>query len=307
MGAWVRRGRRNVRYERKLTLMRLISSALALKVVAALSAAEGLTLSGLARAAGASPTSVQRALGLLVDDDIVERAGKARPTYRLLSSERAATITTLALGEIPFAAAVTVGARANPSIEFVARERDSLVVVFGAASAALVQARAARFIDRLAARQGLAVVYLDHDDVRRELLADPGRRRRMSRAEILHGELDRAFPDRSRHGRRSGRALHGTHRSLRRPARSFLVRLARTHGLATVKLFGSAVRTDFRPDSDIDVLIRYRDGVRPSLRSLLDLERALEEAFGRDVDLVREEALRPEVRERTAREAVPLL
>jgi hypothetical protein len=66
------------------------------------------------------------------------------------------------------------------------------------------------------------------------------------------------------------------------------------------------VRSDFRPDSDVDVLVRYRTGVRPTLRSLIDLERALEAAFGRDVDLVREETLPPEVRERVAREAVSL-
>lgn len=287
--------------------MRLISSALALRVIVALAAAEDLTLSEIARAVGASPTSVQRALGLLVEDDIVERAVEARPTYRLRSSERVATVTELALGEIPFPDAVAVGARADPSIEFAARERGALVVVFAAASGALRQSRAARFIDRLAARQGLRAVYLDHDDVRRDLLAEPERRRRMARAQILHGELDRTFPDRSRHGRRPGRALHRAHRSVRRPARSLLLRLARLHRLASAKLFGSAVRTDFRPDSDIDVLVRYRPGVRPSLRSLLELERALEDAFGRDVDVVREEALRPEVRDRTAREAVSLL
>lgn len=287
--------------------MRLISSALALRVVAALAAVDGLALSELARAVVASPSAVQRALGILVEDEIVERVGEGRPTYRLRSTERATSVTALALSEIPFAKAVTTGARANPAIEFVARDRDALVVVFAAASTALEQARAARFVERLAGRETLRVVYLDHDDVRRELLAEPARRGRMARAEILRGELDRTFPDRSRHARRHGRPLHRTHRSLRPPSRSFFARLARAHGLAAVKLFGSAVRSDFRSDSDIDVLIRYRPGVRPSLSSLIQLERTLEAAFGRDVDLIREETLRPEVLERVAPEAVSLL
>lgn len=129
----------------------------------------------------------------------------------------------------------------------------------------------------------------------------------MAGADILYGELDRTFPDRSRHARRHGRLLHRTHRNLHRPSRSFVARLARAHRLAMVKVFGSAVRGDFRPDSDVDVLIRYRPGVRPSLRSLIDLERTLEAAFGRDVDLIREETLTPEMRERLVPEEVSLL
>jgi len=71
-------------------------------------------------------------------------------------------------------------------------------------------------------------------------------------------------------------------------------------------LFGSGVRSDFRQDSDVDVLVRFRDGVRPTLRSLLDFEAELERAFARDVDVVREETLDPAVRARIDRELVPL-
>ncbi len=287
--------------------MRLISSALALRLVAALAAADRLGLSDLARAVGASTSAVQRALSLLVADAVVERIGEGRPAYRLGSTERTRSVTDLALGEIPFGALVAIGARADPSIEFVARERAALVVVFAAGATALAQSRAAKYLERLGVREGLQVTYLDHDDVRRELLAGPELRRRMARATVLYGELDRTFPDRSRRSLRRGRALHRPHRSLARPSVSFFRRLARAHGLAAVHLFGSAVRSDFRPDSDVDVLIQYRAGVRPSLRSLMEMERALEAAFGRDVDLVREESLHPEVRRRVVREAVPVV
>lgn len=287
--------------------MRLISSALALRLVAALAAADRLGLSELARAVGVSTSAAQRALGILIDDAVVDRIGEGRPGYRLGATERAKSVTDLALGELPFGTAVTIGARANQSIEFVGREQDTLVVVFAAGATALAQARAARYLERLAGRAALRVAYLDHDDVRRELLAGPEPRRRMARAKILYGELDRTFPDRSRRSLRHGRALHRPHRSLARPSKSFLSRLAHAHGLAAVQLFGSAVRSDFRRDSDVDVLVRYRAGIRPSLRSLIELERTLEAAFGRDVDLVRAETLRPEVRERVAREAVSLM
>jgi predicted nucleotidyltransferase len=43
------------------------------------------------------------------------------------------------------------------------------------------------------------------------------------------------------------------------------------------------------------------------LRSLIQLERALESAFGRDVDLLREDNLRSDLRKQVEREAVPLL
>ena len=56
-------------------------------------------------------------------------------------------------------------------------------------------------------------------------------------------------------------------------------------------LFGSATRPDFRPDSDVDVLVSYEPGVRPSLRELAEMEDELGVIFGRPVDLVERKAL----------------
>jgi hypothetical protein len=215
-------------------------------------------------------------------------------------------VTGRAAIQIPFARAVEIGARANPAIEFAARDKGTLVVVFSAASTAAEQSRAARYLESLAQRQEIGLRYLDHDDVRRDLLAEPELRDRMAGAEIIAGELDRTFPDRSRHGAAIGEALHRAHESLPLPSRSAIQTLTRRHGVASLRLFGSAVRSDFRPDSDVDVAVRYRPGVRPPLHSLLELEHGLEAAFGRDVDLVREETLRPDLRARIEREAVAL-
>lgn len=287
--------------------MRLISSDLALRAVVALSAVSELTLSELARAAGATPSAAQRALSILRDDGIVERREAGRSAYGLASTGRAAHVAALAVDAIPLGTAVAIGARANRSFELVAREQEALVVVFTAASTALDQSRAARFIEVLATRNRWTVEYLDHDAVRRRLLVEPTLRSRMARARILYGRLDRSFPDRSRHGLREGKPLHRPHRSVHVPSASALRRIAQRHGVGSLKLFGSAVRSDFRPDSDIDVLLRFRDDVRPTLRSLIDLECALEVAFTRDVDLVREEVIDPEARARIDREAVRLL
>ena len=51
-------------------------------------------------------------------------------------------------------------------------------------------------------------------------------------------------------------------------------------------LFGSVLRDDFRPDSDVDVLVVFDPDFQPALRDWLDMEDELEAMFGRKVDLV---------------------
>jgi len=51
-------------------------------------------------------------------------------------------------------------------------------------------------------------------------------------------------------------------------------------------LFGSALRDDFGPDSDVDVLVSYADDARWGLSDLCRMEDELKAIFGRDVDLV---------------------
>jgi predicted nucleotidyltransferase len=57
-------------------------------------------------------------------------------------------------------------------------------------------------------------------------------------------------------------------------------------------LFGSVLRDDFRPDSDVDVLVSFEPDARWDLFDLADMQRDLEGTFGRDVDIVEREALR---------------
>jgi uncharacterized protein len=62
-------------------------------------------------------------------------------------------------------------------------------------------------------------------------------------------------------------------------------------GLVELALFGSVLRDDFRPDSDIDVLVTFPPGRRPSLDDLLDMQGELEVLFGRTVDLMERSGL----------------
>ena len=63
------------------------------------------------------------------------------------------------------------------------------------------------------------------------------------------------------------------------------------HQIAGMWLFGSAVRPDFGPDSDVDVLVSYKPGIRPSLHELTKMESELADIFGRPVDLVERKAV----------------
>jgi len=56
-------------------------------------------------------------------------------------------------------------------------------------------------------------------------------------------------------------------------------------------LFGSALREDFHPDSDIDVLVTFAPNTRVSLFDLVDMEDELKTVFGREVDLVEKDSI----------------
>lgn len=74
--------------------------------------------------------------------------------------------------------------------------------------------------------------------------------------------------------------------------RAFLDRIARRFRLEMIVLFGSRARGTSRPDSDVDVCV-----VAQALRgNELDLQAALSEAMGGDVDLVRFEHAGPVLR-----------
>ena len=56
-------------------------------------------------------------------------------------------------------------------------------------------------------------------------------------------------------------------------------------------LFGSALRDDFNPGSDIDVLVEFEKGQEPNLFKLVELQDELSKMLGRKVDLVERKAV----------------
>ena len=80
--------------------------------------------------------------------------------------------------------------------------------------------------------------------------------------------------------------------------------IAASHGAGNVRLFGSRLRGDAGPESDLDLLVDFEAG--RSLLDLIDLKQELEERLGCVVDIVTERALNPHIGGRILEEAVPL-
>lgn len=86
--------------------------------------------------------------------------------------------------------------------------------------------------------------------------------------------------------------------------REDIVRIAAKHGARNVRVFGSVARGEVDEKSDIDLLVKMDPD-----RSLLDhagLWLDLQDLLGCKVDVVSENGLRPRMRERVLKEAVPL-
>jgi len=57
------------------------------------------------------------------------------------------------------------------------------------------------------------------------------------------------------------------------------------HHIRRLAFFGSVLRDDFRPDSDVDVLVEFEPGHTPGMITLAGMEIELSELLGRQVDM----------------------
>lgn len=85
--------------------------------------------------------------------------------------------------------------------------------------------------------------------------------------------------------------------------RAQLAEFCRRHHIRRLALFGSVLREDFGPESDIDVLVEFEPGHTPGL-AFIGMERELSAMFGgRPVDLVTPRFLNHRIRDRVLSEA----
>jgi predicted nucleotidyltransferase len=86
--------------------------------------------------------------------------------------------------------------------------------------------------------------------------------------------------------------------------RQEILRLATQYGAYNVRVFGSVVRGEAGPQSDIDFLVDMQPG--SSLFDVGGLLMALRNLLGREVDVVTEKALHWYIRDQVLEEAKPL-
>ncbi len=86
--------------------------------------------------------------------------------------------------------------------------------------------------------------------------------------------------------------------------RTEILRLAERYRTHDVRVFGSVARGEATGSSDVDLLVRTQPGC--SLFDLGGLLEDLQELLGCPVDLVTEDGLKPRLRDRVLREAIPL-
>lgn len=82
-----------------------------------------------------------------------------------------------------------------------------------------------------------------------------------------------------------------------------LTEFCKRHRVQRLSLFGSILREDFGPSSDIDVLVEFAPGQTPSLLDLGGMLMELREMLGREVDLKTPGFLSPRFRDHVVRES----
>lgn len=78
----------------------------------------------------------------------------------------------------------------------------------------------------------------------------------------------------------------------------------RARGIAHAAVFGSIARGEIRPDSDIDIMIDIDPNAHVTLFDYVGLQDYIAALFDRPVDVIDREALKPDLRTPTARDAV---
>jgi len=80
--------------------------------------------------------------------------------------------------------------------------------------------------------------------------------------------------------------------------------LAERYSVEKLEIFGSYVRSEQKKDSDLDVLVTFKED--PSLLTYIAIENYLSDLLGIKVDLVMKDSLKPKIGQQILREAIPV-
>jgi len=79
--------------------------------------------------------------------------------------------------------------------------------------------------------------------------------------------------------------------------REKIARFCRRHRIRRLAFFGSVLREDFTPESDVDVLVEFEPGARVGLITLAGMEIELGRLLGSRVDMHTVKGLNPQFRD----------
>ncbi len=85
--------------------------------------------------------------------------------------------------------------------------------------------------------------------------------------------------------------------------RDEIAAFCRRWNVAELALFGSVLSDDFGPESDVDVLVQFAEGIRPGLFALGEMQMELSVLLGREADLKTEGFLNPRFRQQVIERA----
>jgi len=80
--------------------------------------------------------------------------------------------------------------------------------------------------------------------------------------------------------------------------------LTERYNVETLEVFGSYVRSEQKKDSDLDILVTFKED--PSLLTYIAIENYLSDLLGIKVDLVMKDSLKPKIGQQILREAIPV-
>jgi predicted nucleotidyltransferase len=270
---------------------------------------EGLRLAALAEILGLGLSSAQRTVGSLVDGGVAASTPGRHPHHRL-APDHSPTDAFVALAHktLPVERAIDLVCRATPVLDFAARDSDGYLLVDRRLTDPSDEVRFDRALRAIVHDRPHVPTILRYDrqTLGERLTDDPELRRRAVAMTVVRGAIERTFATIPGPRAPEGPPLGRLHPSLRAPSRRAIGRLARRHRLREIVVFGSAVRADFRPDSDVDVLVEPAPDARLGLDARVELEESLERLFEREVDLLNARYVRPAVLRRAHAEGVRL-
>jgi predicted nucleotidyltransferase len=286
-------------------MARLVASSNALRTLLLLSQREeGMRTSEVAAALGSSYTGAEKALEILASDGLASVSGRC---HVISDSARAREAVRFALAFLPPSEAMGALAKGNEGVEFAGVDGQGVLLVLRRFVELGLERRLRETLNVLAdVVPGLNVELTTKETVRASLLTDLEPRTRARAMTILAGTVDRTFPDRTKHGDFDARPLGRLSPSIQGPSARRLRDFARRYGLRRILAFGSATREDFRPDSDLDLVVEPKPSRQLGLSERTGLIAAAERLFDRDVDVLVAPVRRASLAERIARDGVVL-